>query len=110
MKHIMKLNDNFFNDTKQGLKKVEFRLNDEKRKKIKIGDTIVFVNRSNMNEFINKKVSNIIYDTNFENLIHRYDKNFFKSSPIELINTLNNIYSSDKINLYGVIAIEFKEI
>ena len=42
MLHEMKLNENPFERMKNGTKTIEFRLNDEKRKKIKIGDKITF--------------------------------------------------------------------
>ena len=40
MKHEMRLHDDPFNKIKQGTKKIEIRLNDEKRKSINIGYTI----------------------------------------------------------------------
>ena len=42
MLHEMKLNENPFERMKNGPKTIEFRLNDEKRKKIKIGEKITF--------------------------------------------------------------------
>lgn len=42
MKHEMKLKAQFFNYIKNGTKRIELRLNDEKRRKIKLGDTIKF--------------------------------------------------------------------
>lgn len=42
MQHTMKLNQNAFERMKKGIKKREYRVNDEKRQKIKVGDTIEF--------------------------------------------------------------------
>ena len=42
MTHNMKLNDAPFETIKNGKKTIELRLYDEKRRKIKIGDTICF--------------------------------------------------------------------
>ena len=47
MKHEMHLDKVYFNMIKDGIKHIEYRLNDEKRRKINIGDVIVFENRSN---------------------------------------------------------------
>lgn len=43
MKHEMKLQSEYFEFIKEGTKRIEIRLNDEKRRKIKLGDTIEFV-------------------------------------------------------------------
>ena len=42
MLHKMKLNENYFERIKDGTKIVEFRLYDEKRQQIKVGDKIEF--------------------------------------------------------------------
>lgn len=44
MEHSMKLNVEPFEAIRNHRKTVEIRLNDEKRQKVKIGDTIVFTN------------------------------------------------------------------
>lgn len=47
MIHRMKLNNDPYNRIKNGAKNVELRLNDDKRRKIKVGDTILFINKEN---------------------------------------------------------------
>ena len=42
MLHKMKLQPEYYNDIKNGTKRIEIRLNDEKRQKIKKGDIICF--------------------------------------------------------------------
>lgn len=42
MVHEMKLNDKAFNNIKNGIKKFELRLYDDKRKNISLGDTIIY--------------------------------------------------------------------
>ena len=44
MKHQMGLYDKYFDSIKKDTKEIEVRLNDEKRRKIKVGDMIEFVN------------------------------------------------------------------
>jgi ASC-1-like (ASCH) protein len=51
----MKLDEPYFTQIKKGIKKVELRLNDEKRSKIKVGDIIIF------NDKIKKKVKKLKY-------------------------------------------------
>ena len=48
MEHIMKLYKENFEELKSGKKKREYRLNDQKRKGIKIGDTIKFLKLPNL--------------------------------------------------------------
>ena len=47
MEHEMKLQPEYYNFILNGTKRIELRLLDEKRSKIKIGDTIKFVNIEN---------------------------------------------------------------
>ena len=42
MEHEMKLQPEYFDFILNGTKRIEIRLNDEKRQQIKIGDTIKF--------------------------------------------------------------------
>ena len=44
MTHEMNLQDKYFDFILNGTKRIELRLNDEKRQQIKIGDTIIFHN------------------------------------------------------------------
>ena len=46
MKYIMKLNPKYFEYMNNGTKRVEVRLNDEKRRCIQIGDEIIFSKRT----------------------------------------------------------------
>ena len=50
MEHTMKLYKSDFNDLKSGKKKREYRLNDDKRKLVRIGDTIRFLKLPNLDE------------------------------------------------------------
>ena len=43
MKHTVKIQPAYYNYILHGIKHIEIRLNDEKRKQIKIGDTIKFL-------------------------------------------------------------------
>ncbi|MBP6910068.1 hypothetical protein KBC03_00485 [Patescibacteria group bacterium] len=55
--HEMKLHDNGFYRMKSGIKRVEVRLFDEKRRKIAIGDHIMFTNTENPKEQLSTKVT-----------------------------------------------------
>ena len=50
MKHEMKLQQKYYDFIKRGTKRIEIRLFDEKRQKIKIGDTIKFLKEDNQDD------------------------------------------------------------
>lgn len=73
MIHEMRLHNDPFIKIKLGRKTIELRLNDEKRKNIKVGDTIKFINRKTSEE-LKTKVINLYYYNNFEELFKNFDK------------------------------------
>ena len=59
MLHKMKLNESPFERIKNGTKTIEFRLYDEKRQKIKVGDKIEFSKLPDLDEKILVEVLDI---------------------------------------------------
>ncbi len=59
MNHEMHLEKDPFNKIMNGEKKIEYRVNDEKRRKMKIGDTITFYLRPEEKEFIKTKIMDL---------------------------------------------------
>ena len=66
MLHKMKLQENPFERIKNGTKTVEFRLYDEKRKQIKIGDKIEFSKLPDMTEKLLVEVVDLYREESFE--------------------------------------------
>lgn len=60
MNHEMKLQPKYYDFILNGTKRIEIRLNDEKRKTIKVGDTITFYKEPLLNESFNVKIENYI--------------------------------------------------
>ena len=108
MNHIMGLQEDYFNAIKNGIKKYELRLNDEKRKQIKKGDIITFLKEPDRIESMQAFVTDLIYFKNFSEVIEKIDINLLASNKIkeELINDLNKYYSIEKQVKYGVVAIK----
>ena len=107
----MKLIPKYFNYIKDGSKKIELRLNDEKRKNIKIGDIIVFEEVTDEPGYLKTKVIDLYYDDCFSDLIDRFDVEIFANKTItkeELISTLNNIYPIENQKKYGVVGIRIE--
>lgn len=109
----MKLLPQYFNYIKNGTKRLELRLNDEKRKNIKINDIIIFEKVDKDTEYLHTKVKNIYKYKNFNELIANFDITLLADQSItkeELLQKLNEIYSSEEQLKYGVLAIEIKLI
>ena len=107
------LDEDVFEVVKNGIKKVEVRVNDEKRRKMKIGDEIVFLKRPLENEKIFTKITGLKTYINFNELVKDYDikelylETFTKDEFVEL---LGRFYSDEEQEKYGVVAIEFEVI
>ena len=71
MLHKMKLNESPFEKIKNGTKTVEFRLFDEKRKTIKVGDQIEFSKLPDMQEKLLVDVVELYRDDTFEKLFRK---------------------------------------
>lgn len=110
MKHFMKLQNEPFTNIKRGTKTVEMRLFDEKRKQIKVGDTIEFTNIAT-SEKLYAKVIALHKFKNFEELYSHFDKTQlgYKQTEIASPNDMNQYYTNEDIEKYGVLGIEIKK-
>lgn len=107
--HTLKLIDKYFYLIKNNQKIYELRMNDEKRKEIKIGDEICFLKEPELKEYFYKEVINLHYFKSFEELVTTLPlKETGFESKEELINTMNSIYK-DKLDKYEIVAIELKK-
>ena len=107
----MKLMSKYFDYIKYGSKRIELRLNDEKRKKIKIGDKIIFQDLSDNSRFLDTRVIDLYYDNNFSSLIDKHNIELFADASIskeELLLRLNEIYSKNAQKQYGVVGIKLE--
>ena len=106
MIHQMKLNDDPFERIKNGTKTIEFRLYDEKRRKVKIGDKIEFSKLPDLQEKILVDVLDLYTDTSFEELFEKLyeDKELAKQKA----NAMYEIYSPENEKKYGVVGIKIK--
>ena len=113
MEHILKLQPKYFNYINDGTKRIELRLYDEKRQKIDIGDTIVFQKESELETSMKVKVIGLLRYNSFEELFKDFsieilaDKSMTKQ---ELINALEEFYTSEKQKQYGVLGIRIEKI
>lgn len=107
------LDKDVFEVVKNGIKNVEVRVNDEKRRSMKIGDKIIFLKRPLEEEKLLTKIVGLKTFKNFNELVNEYEierlylDTFTKEEFIEL---LGRFYSEEEQEKYGVVAIEFEVI
>ena len=71
MEHILKLQPKYFDYINNGTKRIELRLYDEKRRKIKIGDKIEFSKLPELQEIILVEVVDLYREETFEKLFKK---------------------------------------
>lgn len=106
--HEMKLQERYYNYILNGTKRIEIRLNDEKRQSIKIGDKIKFLKEPELNEYFEVNVIGLLKYNCFNDLLNDFDVSVLADKSMskeELINTLEKFYPKEKQEKYGVLGI-----
>lgn len=109
--HYMRLQEKYFNLVANGIKTIELRLRDEKRRLICEGDIIEFSQNNNPTKKCLKKVKALYAAQDFKQLCEKIDiaKTGFQT-PAELVDVLHQFYLGEEQMKYGVLAIELEEI
>ena len=109
MTHNMNLNDSPFRYIKNGKKDIEMRLYDDRRKALKIGDFIHFINTSNQ-EQMDVEIINLYVFPSFKEIYDIFDHSRlgYDSSDEGVYTDMEQYYSPDLIDEFGAIAIEIK--
>ena len=106
----MKLTEDNFKAIVKGTKRVELRLNDEKRQKLQLGDIITFHLFNDYNKCFKVMVVGLSNYKNLQDLINDYKiENLFSKSttPKELVKIFNSIYTLEEQEKYGILGISF---
>ena len=109
---IVHLRPDIFELVKNGTKTVEVRVNDEKRRKLKVGDIISFLKLPDNDEKIDAIVEELAYYKDFVSLVNHYSMEELYSSLYskeDFINLLMSFYKEEEIQEYGTVAIKFKK-
>lgn len=110
----MKLYEKHFNNIKNKTKKIEVRLFDEKRRKLKVGDIISFVKLPGPDEKISVKVKGLSIFGSFHSLYSTFDAELFahpKDITVEgQIERKRVIYSEEDEKRHGVLGIHLEFI
>ena len=111
MTHELKLQPEYYNFILNGTKRIEIRLYDEKRQKIKVGDTIKFLKEPELKESFEVKVVELLRYNSFEDLFKDYDISVLADKSMtkeELIGVLEQFYTKEKQEQYGVLGIRIE--
>jgi len=100
MLHEMRLDKGPFEKIKSGVKNIEFRVNDEKRQQVRVGDEIVFSKRPELKEKLQVQVTKLEYFKSFAELLQKYPEQ----------KGIEKRYSSEEEKMYGLVAIYFKKL
>ena len=104
MLYRMKLQNEPFKQIKKEIKKIEIRLNDEKRKIFEINDYIEFTNITTL-EIMFVKITNLYHFESFEKLFNNFDNSTLGCGGYE---EMYKYYSREEEKKYGVLGIEIK--
>lgn len=111
MIHEMKLQPEYYNFILNGTKRIEIRLNDEKRRKIKVGDTIKFLKEPELQESFEVKVIDLYKYNSFKDMFKDFDISLLADKSMtkeELIKVLEQFYTKEKQKEYGVLGIRIE--
>ncbi|GAA0497719.1 ASCH domain-containing protein [Salinibacillus aidingensis] len=108
MEHNMGLYETPFDSIKSGKKKVEVRLNDEKRRKISVGDTINFTKIPYRNETLTVEVIELREFSTFKEMYESIPASDFDAvgrSIEDMVERTYRIYTPEKEKEWGTLAI-----
>lgn len=110
--HNMKLKPSPFEKIASGRKTVELRLYDEKRRKIDIGDRIIFTNLDDPEQKIAVKVTGLhryaTFEDLFRNIPFKKCGNDSLETPEDMAAGMKKYYSDDQVMRYGVLGIDME--
>ncbi len=108
--HRMRLQARYFEYVKRGTKRIELRLNDEKRALIRLDDIIEFIN-VDTGESILARVIGLLHYKSFEKLLGDLDVAIVadaKDSRGELLENLRKYYTQEEQREFGVLGIHIE--
>lgn len=111
MEHNIKLQPKYYNFMLKGTKRIELRLFDEKRKLINLGDTLKILKEPDLKENFDTKVVGLLRYNSFEEMFKDFDTSILADSSItkeELIEDLEQFYTKEKQQQYGVLGIRIE--
>lgn len=105
----MRLDTLPFEQVKNGEKSIETRLNDEKRRKLKIGDSVEFHKRPEEKEKVRMIIKELLVYKTFSELFDHAPAHYFGGrDKKELLGRVSKHYSKESENHYGAVGIRME--
>lgn len=107
--HEMNLQPKYYDFIKNGTKRIELRLFDEKRQQIQLGDVIEFA-KSEEDKFKAEVIGLLRYNS-FVDLFEDFDISILADKSMtkqELLDVLSEFYTPEKQAEYGVIGLRLR--
>ena len=111
MEYEMKLQPEYYDYIFKGTKRIEIRLNDEKRRKIKLGDIIKFAKEPELKETFKVRVIGLLHYNSFNDLCRDFPIEMLANAKMtkkELIRVLEQFYSKEEQKKNGVLGIRIE--
>lgn len=110
MVHMMKLNPEPFHEMISGKKKIEYRLYDDKRRMVEVGDNIIFTNTED-GSLLETDVVNITRADSFAELRTKLLNEGYLNADTDFDPAwMNKYYSKENELKYGVVGIHINVI
>lgn len=109
----MKIQAKYYDYITNGTRRIEIRLFDEKRQKNKINDIITFIKEPELNESFDAKVIGLLRYNGFDDMFNNFDISILSDKNMtkkQLIDVLEQFYTKEKQEKYGVLGIRIKLI
>lgn len=108
--HEMMLKTEPFSQMKCGNKKAELRLFDDKRKKLRVGDEILFTHSENTSETISAKIIGLHYFYHFDAISWDFEKKDLgiPENAESISSYMKKFYSDDAVWEYGALVIRLQ--
>jgi ASC-1-like (ASCH) protein len=113
MHHHMGLYTELFSSMKSGRKTVEVRLNDEKRRKLQVGDLITFTKVPEGNEKLRAEVIELREFFTFKEMYEAIPANEFDAlsdTVDDMVKNTYQIYTPEQEAKWGILAITVKVV
>lgn len=111
--HNLNLNPIYYDLIKSGEKVLEGRLNDEKRRGFKVGDTITFYKEPEKTQTMQAIILDKYLFNNFDEMANELDKSklgFANKTKEEMVNVYRTIYTVEDEKKHGVVIFKIKTI
>jgi len=109
----MKIRDKFVDLVIKGTKTREYRLNDERRSSIKVGDVLALVSNADPSHFARVEVTGVSHSKNWEDALSAHWEEDFSglfSSYEDALKECHRFYEKREIDEYGIIIFDIRPI